>query len=503
MKQATWSVVLGALSLGYLFDLLIIGKRPGISLIIFVSLIVAVTLYLARYFGKHVPKQALVLLTPLIFFSAMCFVRDNDFLLVVNLVATLYLLLLFAMLQAISPRKLQTFGAGSYIAVLFWLPIKMFSNFFTYDFTSILASKKPKTAAKHSSLSAVTKGVLLATPVFVVFLALFASADQVFQGLLSSIFDFNIPLPGDLIGHLVVIVLATAVFLGALSYTILKQDSEPERKLFKLPGIGHIEAQIVLGSICALSALFILIQITYLFGGQGHLIATGVTYAEYARKGFFELLVVSVFSLLLILGLDTLSKGKLAGHRNYKWLKALLVGEVLIIMVSALKRLGLYEQAFGYTTSRLIGHLFMFWLALVFVLLLISIFSKRLRLPFASQLFVSLIAFVAMVNLINPDAIVARQNINRFYRTGRIDLVYLSKLSDDAIPVTIHLLDNSDSVLAKSIAHELYITKQARAGRPLHWQSFNLSETAAENVLASHQKTLDENKDYKSTIPTD
>ncbi len=65
--------------------------------------------------------------------------------------------------------------------------------------------------------------------------------------------------------------------------------------------VGQIESSIILGSINFLFSIFILVQLTYLFGGESNISRQGFTYAQYARRGFFELIVVVVVSLLILL----------------------------------------------------------------------------------------------------------------------------------------------------------------------------------------------------------
>ena len=114
--------------------------------------------------------------------------------------------------------------------------------------------------------------------------------------------------------------------------------------------------------------VFVGIQFAYLFGGQANITLEGYTYAEYTRRGFFELLTVSVLTLGLILTLHWLVRSETGRQKViFKGLSSLMIALVLVILASAFQRLLLYEIAYGYTQLRLYSHIFMVWLALLFV----------------------------------------------------------------------------------------------------------------------------------------
>jgi len=179
--------------------------------------------------------------------------------------------------------------------------------------------------------------------------------------------------------------------------------------------------------------LFILVQLAYLFGGTSNISAQGFTYAEYARKGFFELIAVAVIAFAMLWTADrTVTKTSHDHARSFQLLSAALIAQVLLIMVSAFKRLYLYEQAYGFTALRLYSHIFVVFLAVIFVLLLIKILRNWAEHTFVFPAFIAAVLFLAGLNLFNPDAFIARQNLDRFHQTGKLDGAYLGSLSPDA-----------------------------------------------------------------------
>src|SRR3989338_3679110 len=243
-------------------------------------------------------------------------------------------------------------------------------------------------------------------------------------------------------------------------------------------GISSIETSIVFGSVNALFLVFIILQLTYLFGGDSNITLQGFTYADYARKGFFELIAVSVISLLLLLAAEKFSPRTAAKHTAlFKSLGTALVVQVIVIMVSAFTRLKLYEDAYGFTTLRLYSHAFIFLLAIIFLLLLYKIYVDHREKFFAFHSFVAAMLFLVAMNILNPDAFIARQNIQHIPENGEIDKYYLAQLSADAIPETIQLLqmnkENEDG--AQYFAGSLY-----HWSLPTEWQSWNISYRTAE-----------------------
>ncbi|WP_413378008.1 DUF4153 domain-containing protein [Paenibacillus taichungensis] len=180
--------------------------------------------------------------------------------------------------------------------------------------------------------------------------------------------------------------------------------------------------------------LFVLVQFSYLFGaGEGQL-PSDLSYAEYARSGFVELILVTGINFfILIIALQfTRSSGKI-GSVVQQVLLFVLVGCSAIMLYSAFIRLNLYEQAYGYTYIRFLVHAFMIFLALL--LLIAALRIRYTSIPLIRWYIVlSLAAYVA-VNYVGMDNRIAELNIARYHQTGIIDASYLASLSADAVPL--------------------------------------------------------------------
>ncbi len=481
-----------SLALGLLFDYFFYGKIPGIAFPLYIILVVMGLFVIANFFKKQISKDALWLLVPLVFFSAMVFVRSSDLLTFLNVVASLLLLLVIA--EVSFGDKLKNFLVGDYIKI-FFLPFKFIrpllqtlSNLF-----SLRGINKDQKV-----LSQVVRGILMAIPVLFVFLFLFSSADLIFQKYVSDLISIDIE--PETVFRSILVLIATLVYIGAYSYSFREKENQIEaQQNSKSHSVGHIESSILLGSVNVLFFIFILVQLAYLFGGESNISSQGFTYAEYARRGFFELITVAIISLLLLLTTEKYVIKKGADHAlGFKVLSTALVVQVILIMASAFTRLSLYEEAYGFTTLRLYSHAFIILLAVVFCLLLFKIYKDKRENIFAFRVFISIALFLAVMNFLNPDAFIARQNIKRFATTGKLDIYYLSRLSDDAIPNIIKLLSIPNEDLRNGFARELYWHAQ-NSDSPYFskWQSLNLSRLRAKKILNSKIRELEPYKEYQ------
>lgn len=478
--------------LGLLFDYFFYGKIPGIAFPLYVILVIAGFFVIANFLKKQINKDVLLLLVLLIFFSTMVFIRSNGLLMFLNVIASLVLLLVIAEIS--SGEKVKNFSIEDYLKI-FFLPFKFIHPLFQ-TLSNLFSLRGAKEDRKV--FSQIVKGVLMAIPVLFVFLFLFSSADLIFQKYVSDLINIDNGL--EIIFRFILILIVTIAYIGAYTYSFREKEGQiTAQQNSKNYTIGHIESSILLGSVNVLFFTFILVQFTYLFGGESNIFIQGFTYAEYARRGFFELIAVAIISLLLLLTTEKYVIKKETEHAmGFKILGTALVIQVILIMASAFTRLSLYEEAYGFTTLRLYSHAFIILLAIIFCLLLYKIYKDRRENTFAFRVFISIALFIAVMNFLNPDAFIARRNIERFDATGKLDIYYLSRLSDDAILDTIKVLNISNEDLKKSFARELYWRAQ-NSDSPYfsQWQSLNIARMRAYKILNSKIYELEPYKDYQ------
>lgn len=479
MKQKIVPIILVSSILGLLFDLLFDGKAPGISVVIYSSLVLGATLYLANLYKQRVSRSLYMVSPAILFFSVMVFMRASSFLAVFNILLSMYLFTVVFRLVRHPVKKLSDYQVLSYFNLFGQSVTTLLQEL--YESLQHLVQRRQK--AQKAAYAPVVRGAAISLPILLIFLLLLSAADLVFKRLVSAVFDFNVA-PETIFRGLVVALVASIFFAAYVLLFARSSSVEPSavqnKRTFRL---GATEASTVLGSVGVLFLIFVIIQFAYLFGGADQIASNGYTYAEYARKGFFELIAVAAISLLLVWALKRLVFAHSARQAvTFKGLSALLIVEVMVIMLSAHIRLNLYEAAYGFTALRLVSHLFIGWLGVAFILLGIYILREEREQQFAFRIFWSVIAFFAVLNLINPEAFIARQNMNRFNDTGKLDVTYLSSLSADAVPAVAGFLDHPNKKVQRSAADILHQEKQAMSQSP-HWQSFNLSKQRADSLF--------------------
>jgi hypothetical protein len=253
--------------------------------------------------------------------------------------------------------------------------------------------------------------------------------------------------------------------------------------------VRRIEWGLPVGALVLLFAGFVAVQATVLFGGRDYVLRTaGLTAAEYARSGFWQLLVVTVLTLGVLAVAAHLASRETVADRV--WLRALLgalAALTLVIVASALSRMWAYEQAYGFTRLRLLVGVCEIWLGVVFLLVMAA--GVRLRgrstwLP--SAVLGTAVAALLGIAVLNPDRYIAEQNVIRFNDTQYIDLYYLRDLSADAVPALDRLPEPYRSCALDENFREL---KEAEATE--EWRYWNLGRTQARSILSDFASPYD------------
>ncbi len=490
-------LVLGAfaLFLGIANVFLFYMHGVGVNYPLFFGLVTLCALALVRVYARHVEPYLYFLVGLVLIFATMVFVRESDFLTFLNVLAPI--ILSFIPVSAFTGKPLRSYVPESYIKALF-VPFRFIGPLFD-TIPEILSFGN--SLSGHPKAKEIIRGSFMAAVAVVVFGALFASADAVFNTLLSKIFTFKFP--PDAVPRFILGAVVTAFFIGAFGFMFRVERKESDELSVPKPRrLGVLETLIVLGSITALFLMFILIQFAHFFGGESHLLATGMTYAEYARSGFVELMIVAALAYLIISVAEKQIVREGESHvGSFRILCGVLVLEVVLILVSAFTRLSLYEDAYGFTTIRLYSHAVMIWLSVALVLLFVSIWTNGKREVFALRAFASLVIFLLAMNVLNPAAFIAKKNLARYAASGEIDAAYLGSLSDDALPYTIQLLDDPKEDVRHAFARSVYWTHDRWMGERTgmdSWQSSHLSSERAKKLLTPYREVLKENKDLPS-----
>jgi Domain of unknown function (DUF4173) len=288
---------------------------------------------------------------------------------------------------------------------------------------------------RFATLGPVGRGLIIAAPIAVLLSALLASADPVF----ASFFNVNIDL-----GQVLLDVTFVLAGLLAMAGLFRLAASEP---LDRIDGpfwrLGAMEGLVVLAVLDAVFAAFAIAQLLAATGAADETLrSAGVTYADYARSGFFQLLWVGGITLGVLVLFSRITGFSTREHKMaFVTLAETAIALTLLIVVVAFRRLSLYEEAYGFTMLRLYSHVFAGWIAVVFLLLAADLMGVwRRRRWFVGAASTTALAVLLALNFANPEAMVVALNVNHAESTHKIDAQYLAELSTDATPT---LLDSA------------------------------------------------------------
>jgi hypothetical protein len=265
------------------------------------------------------------------------------------------------------------------------------------------------------------RGSAIAAGLLALFVPLLLSADAAFAQLVGDVLPSgHVDLPFARVCVCLLVLGGGGALLDAGARPPLRLDRSPRIQL------GRTEWTVPLTALVALLAAFVATQLATLFGGNRHVLETaGLTYAQYAHTGFIQMAVVAALTLLVIAGAARWARD---GGRLLPALLATLCVLTLVVIASALRRLELYEEAYGFTRLRLTADAILLWLGALFVLVLVAGAAGGAWLPRAAVAITG--AAVLAFALSNPDRRIASRNLE--HRSA--DLWYLAGLSPDALP---------------------------------------------------------------------
>ncbi len=530
-------ILQAAVLLGVLGDVLLRVTPWGLNVFLFIGALVAafVMLFLRRK-QEFWNVQTIVLNAALVFFAAMFVWRDSMELKVFD---TLAILTILAVLTLPALKiKTQIAGIFHYFVGFVWSAISAAVAPFFLVFNDVKWKTIPQTGwSKH--LVSVLRGLLIALPILLVFGALFVAADAVFQGIVENTFNIQ---PDNLVAHIFFIGFFSWIVAGYLcgslienfssdvaetflvtedktksqnlSVTDIKEDDAPkieekpkpqEQKKWDwqnfdnsvLPNyftLGAIEISVVLGLINLLFASFVAVQISYLFGGMDLVQNTpDFKLAEYARRGFGELVVVSALVLPILLASHwLLRKDNSINEKIYRVLATINIGLLFVIMISAAQRLFLLTGNLGYglTTVRFYPMAVMVLLALIFLWFALTVL-RGMRQRFAwGALWLTLFT-LGTLHVLNPDDFIVRTNVSLMQEGRGFDTEYVSQLSDDAVPALLENMSRMDFVQQCEVKNKLLYRLNEAQQSENDFRTWNRARWTARNQMAQNIENLD------------
>ncbi|HET7436333.1 MAG TPA: DUF4173 domain-containing protein [Thermoanaerobaculia bacterium] len=444
------SLLLAALLLGALADALLRYVPPGLNVLLWTAVCVTIALRAPRR-SWFAGICALVAASGLVWRSAETLTMLD-----------ILLLAVFLPMLAIDARGVRVAAAGlmEIAGGVAWTGVQTAAGLPQLLFRDLAWRFAPREDAGRVKSAA--RGIVIAVVPLIVFGTLLSSADEHF----AKLFSIDI---SDAVTHVIVTLVVAAICAGFLR-SLYFSDAMPRISRPSFVQLPEAEINIALALVNVLFALFVMVQFRYFFG------AAPAALAEYARRGFFELVAVVALVLPMLLAMEWLVSRRSA---TFRALALTQVALVFVIAASAYRRMQLYRDEFGLTQLRFYTTAFMVWLAVLLLWFAIIVLLRGQRQRFAIGVLSTAVAAVVLLHAINPDALIVNVNLQRAADGRRaFDSKYAGQLSDDAAEVIVAHRTAFDPIV---------FYRYVRRERPMGWRTWNVSRARAIAAVAPYR----------------
>lgn len=479
-----------ALAFGALGQHLFFGRAAGLNVPVAIAIFLAVA-YLLRVPGRTIPREDLWLPAAALTFACLCAIRTDTALVFFD--ATAALALSVASIVAISGTPVTHQPAAALLQEAVATTFSVTGR--APAIAAAAVSEIHKTIGERARRTPrYLAGVAAAVPFAFAFSTLFASADAVYARTVTSVID-----PSRWPPYMREALPRAAVLLGVtwLAAGAFARLQAPARRRVLAGKARHVlsaeTATAMLATLGVLFGGFVILQVSYLFGGQDTMNAAGIPYSAYARRGFFELIAVGTLAGAMLFGLGLRTEAR---SRANVLLSVALIALTGVVLVSAWYRLDLYQRAYGWTELRFYATAAIAVLALGLAILAASTITDRMR--FAVQPMILATLTVALgVNALSPSAFVARADLERQIDPSglppdaqrQLDVGYVVSLGDGAIPVIVALLPSLPPEDRDRLSVHLRALAYTRTNGPTPWESFDVDREGARQALLGFGST--------------
>lgn len=315
----------------------------------------------------------------------------------------------------------------------------------------------------------IVRSVLITLPVIIVLVLLLADADPVFAALRSGL-EALVPIdqPARIVFFFLLLALAVGV-LGSISRGVVPSVEAPA---FGGLSLGRLESHVLTAAMAAVMWLFVVSATISLLKNPAAQAGSGVTYAEYAHRGFAELNVAAT----LVIGAILATRRSWARDDSVQWRTAAValagVGAMLVI---AFARVARYEEAYGFTYQRMQAQGYMLVIACALILLAFEVIRRAPSGRFAYHVVTATLVIAMASVYYNTDAWIVRRNVERYRASGKIDIDYLRwQLSDDATPALIESVPRLREPERTKLDSLMHVRALNRAEPDQRWYAWNL-----------------------------
>ncbi|MDQ3672821.1 MAG: DUF4173 domain-containing protein [Gemmatimonadota bacterium] len=467
----TW---IAALASAFLGAAILYDASPGINWVLWVASAAAALIVARKLSGLEVDRPVLILLAWATLLASTAAFTANEFKHV----------LVFLSVGMLLGLAVIVTGTRAWSSLSFWLlpRVPVLAPLRVWTATVREAAIAPR-AVSSTRAQPVLRGLLLTVPLVVILVALLRNADPTFAWAWSGIANI---LPDWISGRAVFFLVVLSLTLGANSIAARQREARLPVAFSWRATLGMTEQRMVLIAVVTVLWLFVVLQVSYLFRSPPAAVGSGVTFAEYARQGFAELsvAVTLVGAVILILHATRAKEPDTGGKLSLVNLELAALVALEIVLLSAFRRVVLYEEAYGFTTDRLFAQAYMIGVALVLVALGLEVWRGHVSIAFGRRAAVIALAILTLLLFWNYDAWIINRNIDRAIQSGKFDLSYARNLSPDGAPTLIARRREIGSIVGDSLELSL---KCGTAKGDRRWFEWNRAANAADGALQGVQ----------------
>jgi len=477
LKKGDWMFFLVCLALGILAERSFLNGKIGLSYPVFITVFYGVFFWKYRSYSFTNKKLGLLMVASIWLLSASFFLHSNMILYVLNILVIPVMVLI--QLVLVTYPLANQWHRWPFVQKLILTVGAVIAYVYRFLINAVKLAARGLEESKSATIRKVLIGVAISFPLLFVIVNLLVSADQQFGNLIGTFprWLLGLKIEEEVLRTIAITIYTLAIF-GLFQVLKTKQQlpAETPKQKEKMAWDSVISLT-VLTLLNIVYLLFVFVQFQYFFSET---LKEGYTYAEFARRGFFELLFVTMLNLLIISTIvsfvDKASKFTTLAIRALLSLLVIFSG---VMLYSAFIRLFMYEEAYGFTFARVLAHSFMVFLLVILCYSFMRIWMERLSL--VRFYIISAIIFYTLVNTVQLDTFVVERNIERYSETGKIDIYYLNSLSYEGVEGLVELYKlNPDH---PGLSDLLLQRRQEILDSEESWNMINMSRRSAEKAI--------------------
>lgn len=457
-------------------SILFYGKEFGVSVLLFIVPLLTFIYFVLKQNNKIKNKYGLLFMIPIILLSTTYLVFNNSFFRFLNM-PIIVILFTLIYIYTIKPTFNISVLATEAITILVE-PLTKFSQIYNLSIFNITKSTKINGKTKST-----IKSILIILPIVLFIIVLLSSADAIFANLFSFIFEFlskfSIPEAIKIIlTRSIPIIILFFYIGGTLNLLIYNYENIA---IISSTSKMKIEANTIKILLTILNIIYIIFDIIQIKSLILHQISMDITYAEYAREGFFQLMFVSVINLAIILISKFFEyKYEEKDNKYINIMSLIMTGLTFVIIISSFLRMNMYENEYGYTLLRLLVYITLITESILLIPTIKYILDTKFNI--VKYYLIIIISVYTLINFINVDYLIANRNIKRYYETEKIDIDYLMNNNTDNVRLLIDLYHHTNDPYLKDslLSYFSYLDTEIDG-----FQEFNISKYIASKKVES------------------